>query len=65
MPAPAPFAGDFALTETENLIYTLPCVQGRIAQVGERFPYKEEVTGSSPVSPTILLDRTSRRGGVV
>ena len=26
--------------------------QGRIAQLGERFPYKEEVTGSSPVSPT-------------
>jgi hypothetical protein len=25
---------------------------GRIAQLGERFPYKEEVTGSSPVSPT-------------
>ena len=27
--------------------------RGRIAQLGERFPYKEEVTGSSPVSPTI------------
>ena len=25
---------------------------GRIAQLVERFPYKEEVTGSSPVSPT-------------
>ncbi len=25
--------------------------RGRIAQLGERFPYKEEVTGSSPVSP--------------
>jgi hypothetical protein len=26
---------------------------GRIAQLGERFPYKEEVTGSSPVSPIL------------
>jgi hypothetical protein len=25
---------------------------GRIAQLEERFPYKEEVTGSKPVSPT-------------
>jgi hypothetical protein len=32
--------------------YNLVPVVGRIAQSGERFPYKEEVTGSSPVSPT-------------
>ena len=32
---------------------------GRIAQLGERFPYKEDVTGSSPVPPTIYT-----RGGV-
>ena len=30
---------------------------GRIAQLGERFPYKEEVTGSSPVSPTKFGDK--------
>ena len=30
---------------------------GRIAQLGERFPYKEDVTGSSPVSPTTSLDQ--------
>ena len=35
-------------------------IDGRIAQLGERLPYKQEVTGSSPVSPTIL-----RRSGVV
>ena len=28
---------------------------GRIAQLGERCPYKAEVTGSIPVPPTILL----------
>jgi hypothetical protein len=25
---------------------------GRLAQLGERLPYKQEVTGSSPVPPT-------------
>ena len=32
---------------------------GRVAQLGERFPYKEEVTGSSPVPPTkqVMGDR--------
>ena len=28
-------------------------VQGRIAQLGEHLPYKQRVTGSSPVVPTI------------
>ena len=28
---------------------------GRIAQLGERCPYKAEVTGSIPVPPTIYL----------
>ena len=32
---------------------------GRVAQLGERRPYKPEVTGSSPVPPTSL---TSHRG---
>ena len=27
-------------------------VKGRIAQLGEHLPYKQGVTGSSPVSPT-------------
>ena len=29
-------------------------VCGRIAQLGEHLPYKQRVTGSSPVVPTIL-----------
>ena len=28
---------------------------GRVAQLGERRPYKPEVTGSIPVPPTIQL----------
>ena len=28
---------------------------GSIAQLGEHLPYKQEVTGSSPVVPTIYL----------
>ncbi len=28
---------------------------GRLAQLEERLPYKEEVTGSSPVPPTIFF----------
>ena len=27
---------------------------GSIAQLGEHLPYKQEVTGSSPVVPTII-----------
>lgn len=34
-----------------GLLLQLP---GRIAQLGERFPYKEDVGGSSPSSPTSL-----------
>ncbi len=51
----------FCLT-ARRVLAILPCCskfgstktrgEGRIAQLGERFPYKEEVTGSSPVSPT-------------
>ena len=29
---------------------------GRLAQSAERFPYKEEVTGSNPVAPTEILE---------
>ena len=32
---------------------TVPPAYGRLAQLGERFPYKEEVGGSSPSTPTI------------
>ena len=28
-------------------------VYGSLAQLGERLPYKQDVTGSSPVTPTI------------
>ena len=28
---------------------------GRIAQLGEHLPYKQEVIGSSPIAPTIFL----------
>ena len=28
---------------------------GRLAQLGEHLPYKQEVTGSSPVAPTTRL----------
>lgn len=28
---------------------------GRIVQLGERVPYKDEVTGSSPVSPIKIM----------
>ena len=33
---------------------TLPC--GGLAQLGERLPYKQRVTGSSPVGPILLKD---------
>ena len=33
---------------------TLPC--GGLAQLGERLPYKQRVTGSSPVSSILLSD---------
>ncbi len=35
-----------------NYINTFP---GRIAQLGEHLPYKQGVTGSSPVAPTLFL----------
>ena len=31
------------------------CVFGSIAQLGEHLPYKQGVTGSSPVVPTIIF----------
>ena len=35
------------------LLYNI--IYGRIAQLGERRPYKPEVTGSSPVAPTMIV----------
>ena len=32
-----------------------PKPNGSIAQLGEHLPYKQEVTGSSPVVPTIYM----------
>ena len=32
-----------------------PSANGSIAQLGEHLPYKQEVTGSSPVVPTIKM----------
>ena len=34
---------------------------GILAQLGEHLPYKQRVTGSSPVGP--IVQRTCRRGG--
>ena len=34
-------------------IHLPPPLDGRIAQLGEHLPYKQGVTGSSPVVPTI------------
>ena len=38
---------------------------GSIAQLGEHLPYKQGVTGSSPVVPTNLAFRRGRLGPVV
>ena len=48
--------------------YALFSVRGRIAQLVERFPYKEVVGGSSPSAPTGVVEITTfslvRRGGL-
>ena len=36
-------------------VYSTCKTLGSIAQLGEHLPYKQEVTGSSPVVPTIYL----------
>ena len=38
---------------------------GSIAQLGEHLPYKQRVTGSSPVVPTIFLSYGCGNGSVV
>ncbi len=37
---------------------------GRLAQLGEHLPYKEGVTGSSPVSPTIFSIEKTVTGAI-
>ncbi len=41
------------MQETYNTLAFLESISGRLAQLGERLPYKQEVTGSNPVLPTI------------
>ena len=33
---------------------------GSLAQLGEHLPYKQRVTGSSPVTPTIIFNQVVR-----
>jgi galactokinase len=40
-----------------NSFLVLQDIPGRLAQLGEHLPYKEGVTGSSPVATTISSDR--------
>ena len=42
----------------------LGTTKGRIAQLGEHLPYKQGVTGSSPVATTIFFYRYIPNGGV-
>ena len=41
------------VTDCENRL--LPDLFGILAQLGEHLPYKQEVTGSIPVGPTIKI----------
>ena len=56
----------------QKLCYNSRAFDGRLAQLGEHLPYKQRVTGSSPVLSTIgkvrrkVLDaQTARRGAVL
>ena len=40
-----------------ELIYNISSFFGRLTQLGECNPYKVEVAGSSPASPTIMLNK--------
>ena len=33
------------------VVYIIRCIHGILAQLGEHLPYKQRVTGSSPVGP--------------
>ena len=50
----------FSVDTANSIRYTYFCicdVRGSIAQLGEHLPYKQGVTGSSPVVPTIWMAR--------
>ena len=53
---------EFDIDKHRKMSYNIPRAErgvwrGSIAQLGEHLPYKQRVTGSSPVVPTILLLR--------
>ena len=37
-----------------EILYSLQVTRGILAQLGEHLPYKQRVTGSSPVGPILL-----------
>jgi hypothetical protein len=43
------------VTVTLRVAANVTCERGRLAQLGERLPYKQEVTGSIPVPPTQVV----------
>ena len=55
-----PFHGGNMSSNLVRVIAILNMVVGGLAQLGEHLPYKQEVTGSSPVSSIV---RGYRRGG--
>ena len=45
-----------AIDKCVCLCYNIKAFNGRLAQLGEHLPYKQRVTGSSPVLSTIPAD---------
>ena len=45
-----------------RLVAEIHLLIGRLAQLGEHLPYKQRVTGSSPVGPTYFLSTLSMAG---
>ena len=43
---------NFPLDKRKNVCYNCIAIDGRLAQLGEHLPYKQRVTGSSPVLST-------------
>ena len=43
-----------SINKTEKFIVFI-CIHGVLAQLGEHLPYKQRVTGSSPVGPICIL----------
>ncbi len=56
--------GRLLLSELSGTLYDL-AEPGRLAQLGERFPYKEEVGGSSPSTPTAENPYVARDFGLL